>query len=385
MTAIIPLLQKKPNMQPFHASLEITQCTQNLDQLWDDYVQKHPNSSYCHLSAWKKIFGETYGHSNHYLLAHDGKEVFGVLPMFYIRNLTGRGGLISMPFLDTGGIIAHSPEIESQLLLRALSLAKGLKVDGLELRYNDMPQWACTINQTDNRCPESFYDRSHEFYYSIHTIKVRMLLTLPSDPEILMSSFKSKLRSQIKRSMKEGCEPIVGGRELVNQFYNVFAANMRDLGSPVHSKRLFEKIFDFFPDGSRIFLIRKGETPIAGSLTIGFKDMLSNPWASSLKKYSTVSPNMLLYWKMLEYACQQGFSYFDFGRSSPNKGTFKFKEQWGAEPHALNWMFVSSSNDRQVSMGYDRSKYERAIAYWKRLPVPVTKFIGPKLRKHITL
>lgn len=89
-------------MQPFHTSLEITECTQSLDQAWDDYVQKHPNSSYCHLSAWKKIFGETYGHSNHYLLAHDGKEVFGVLPMFYIRNLTGKGSLISMPFLDLG-------------------------------------------------------------------------------------------------------------------------------------------------------------------------------------------------------------------------------------------------------------------------------------------
>jgi serine/alanine adding enzyme len=372
-------------MQSFNTDLEITHCTQNLDAIWDDYVRKHPNATHCHLSGWRNILGKTYRHNDHYLLARGGAEVLGVLPMFYIRGLTGKGSLISMPFLDTGGVLAQSPEIEEHLLSNAISLAKSLTVNTLELRHTDLPQWAHRINQAERVGPGSFYDKTHDFYYFIRQIRVRMLIALPSDPDNLMSSFKSKLRSQIKKSMKEGCELTVGGRELVDQFYEVFAVNMRDLGSPVHSKQLFAKIFEFFPEEARIFLVKKDNEPIAGSLTIGFRDTLANPWASSLRKYSHMSPNMLLYWKMLEYACQRGFAYFDFGRSSPNEGTFKFKEQWGAAPHSLNWIYASSGNSVHLNTGYERSRYERAIACWKKLPVPLTKLIGPKLRKHITL
>ena len=213
-----------------------------------------------------------------------------------------------------------------------------------------------------------------------------MLMPLPPDADTLMSSFKSKLRSQVRKSMREGFDVVIGGSELIDQFYEVFAVNMRDLGSPVHSKQLFARILEFFPDEARIFLIRKGEIPIAASLTVGFRNILSNPWASSLREYSHMGPNMLLYWNMLEFACQKDFAYFDFGRSSLNEGTCKFKEQWGAQPQNLNWMYISLRRKINLNASYERSSYEkRAIACWKKLPVPLTKILGPAIRKHIAL
>jgi len=371
---------KQPN-----TDLEVTECTQGLDTVWDEYVRNHPNATYCHLSAWRNVFGKTYGQKYHYLVARHGEEVLGILPLFYVRGLNGKGSLISMPFLDAGGVLAHNLETETQLLSGAISLAKSLKADNLELRCKDLPQWACKINNDEGNVFEKAYGAAYTFHYSIRQVRVRMLMEMPGDQESLMSSFKSKLRSQIKKSIKEGCEPVVGGSELVDQFYKVFAVNMRDLGSPVHSKQLFVKLFEFFPDEARIFLIRKGDTPIAGSVTIGFREMLSNPWASSLREYSHMGPNMLLYWKMLEYACQKGFAYFDFGRSAPYEGTFKFKEQWGAVPHKLSWIYATPSHKTFLDTGYDRSRFERAITCWKKLPVPLTKLIGPILRKHIAL
>ena len=94
---------------------------------------------------------------------------------------------------------------------------------------------------------------------------------------------------------------------------------------------------------------------------------------------------MLLYWSMLEYACENELEYFDFGRSSPGEGTYKFKEQWGAKPTPLHWHYISlncESIDEETS---EKSKFERAIRYWQKLPVPVTKIIGPMIRKHISL
>ena len=94
---------------------------------------------------------------------------------------------------------------------------------------------------------------------------------------------------------------------------------------------------------------------------------------------------MLLYWTMLEYACGNGFSYFDFGRSSPGEGTYKFKEQWGAEPNPLYWHYISLDGQPTDEKTDEKSKFEKAIQYWQKLPVSITKVLGPMIRKHIGL
>jgi len=185
--------------------------------------------------------------------------------------------------------------------------------------------------------------------------------------------------------MKEGLTSKIGGIELLNDFYKVFAINMRDLGSPVHSKRMLGNVLEEFPENSRIVIVYKEDQPIACSMVVGFKDILENPWASSLKEYSRLSPNMLLYWAMLEYACDNGFAYFDFGRSSPDEGTYKFKEQWGPKPMPLHWQYAILNGQPEDAGVTEKSKYLKAIGYWQKLPVWVTKIIGPRVRKHIGL
>jgi FemAB-related protein (PEP-CTERM system-associated) len=221
-----------------------------------------------------------------------------------------------------------------------------------------------------------FQTRSH---------KVRMLLDLPESFEILMKSFKAKLRSQIKKPLKEGLGSRIGTVELLENFYDVFCINMRDLGSPVHSKKLMRNVLEEFPDESKIVMVRKDDQPLACSLVIGFKDTLENPWASALREYSRLNPNMLLYWTMLEYACENGYACLDFGRSSPDEGTYKFKEQWGAKPMPLPWHYISLDGQPIDEETPEKSKFEKAIRYWQKLPVSVTKVVGPMIRKHIGL
>ena len=160
---------------------------------------------------------------------------------------------------------------------------------------------------------------------------------------------------------------------------------MRDLGSPVHSKKLFTNIFDELHDKTNIFVVKNNEKPLAGSMTIGFRGTLYNPWASSLRRYSKYSPNMLLYWKMLEFACDNGFRFFDFGRSSIDEGTYKFKKQWGAAPVPLPWQFISYKKNRAGDSISESNAFRTAGEIWKRFPISLTKLIGPHLRKYIGL
>jgi FemAB-related protein (PEP-CTERM system-associated) len=319
------------------------------------------------------VIEKTYGHTPYYLLATGVSGLEGVLPLFHMKSLLFGNTFVSMPFLDGGGLLADTDDAGRSLLLEAVSVARRTGASMIELRHLEPPTAAVGAlpggRSTDGP----------------HTRKVRMLLALPGSSEALAGSFKAKLRSQIKRPSKEGCLAVVGGMELLDRFYHVFLINMRDLGSPVHSKKLFARVLQEFPRDARIFLVMKEQTPIAGSLTIGLGDTMANPWASSLRTFSALSPNMLLYWTMLEFACNNGFRFFDFGRSSPDGGTCRFKAQWGAAPVPLNWGYISLAADSSAPVTSQRDRLDRFTRYWKRLPVSLTSVLGPVIRRQISL
>lgn len=123
--------------------------------------------------------------------------------------------------------------------------------------------------------------------------------------------------------------------------------------------------------------------PIAASFLMGHKETLEIPWASTLKEVNHLSINMLLYWEVLKYSIKKQYSYFDFGRSSLNSGTFKFKQQWGANPKQLYWHYWLPDNSELPSLNPDNPKYALAIRAWKKLPVFVANLLGPLLVKNL--
>ena len=348
----------------------------SFSETWDKYVYGHPDSVPYHLFLWKTIIEKTYGHKTYYLAAfHKNFEnvLTGILPLIHFKNVVFGNSFISMPFFDMGGILADDKRTEKALLDEAAKLGKRLNTERIEFRHTDKHDCFSKSNILNSRT------------HAVRNHKVRMLLELPESSEVLMRSFKSKLRSQIKKPIKMGLKQKVGGIELLDDFYKIFLINMRDLGSPVHSKKLFIEVMEKFKDQTKIVIVHKKNTPYAASVIFAFKDVLENPWSSSLRQYSRLSPNMLLYWTMIEYACDNGYNFFDFGRSTPNEGTYKFKKQWGAIPQPLHWQYLCFNNKAADSEVSEKSKFNVAIQCWKKLPVSVTAVIGPMIRKNIGL
>jgi serine/alanine adding enzyme len=269
--------------------------------------------------------------------------------------------------------------VEESLLSEAVALGRRIGAQRLELRCER------AIVHCDDAISTSRGGKTAPWKIAKRSDKVRMLLRLPDSSEELVKSFRSKLRSQINRPIKEGCIVKTGGVDLLDDFYRVFLVNMRELGSPVHSKALMQHVLGEFSDQSRIFVVYNSGVPVASALAIGFNELMRNPWASSDRKYAFMSPNMLLYSRMLEFACDNGYKAFDFGRSTPGEGTYRFKEQWGARAAPLHWYLISldgRSIDPNIT-GTER--FSIAARCWKRLPLAVTRFIGPSIRKHISL
>jgi serine/alanine adding enzyme len=333
----------------------------NEEVRWDQYVQNSSEASLYHLTGWKRVIEQTFGHPTYYVYAWQRDRIVGILPLVFLKSLFFGKFFVSLPFFNYGGIVADTDEIRQCLLEKAIHIAKQAGVDHIELRH--------TAN--------------YELNLPTKTSKVLMLLDLPATAEELWNSFKSKLRSQIRRPEKEGFTVKFGQLDEVESFYEVFVHNMRDLGTPVYTKRLFENILHEFPDNTRICTVYDNGKPIASGFIIGFKHVLQIPWASSLRTYNRFGPNMLLYWNILKFACEQGYTQFDFGRSTPNEGTYKFKQQWGTRPVQCYWQYWLSAGDKLPELNPHNPRYQFAIRIWQRLPLSLTKWLGPKIVKFI--
>lgn len=356
-------------------SLQIITANHSTQGAWDEYVRHHADASPYHASAWLKAVEKGYGHGNASLLAYENDEVVGVLPLVNMSLPFSKDRLVSLPFCDMGYPLANSPAITATLLDHAKELARQSKASICEIR--DYLRQPATGETTDEIKSDS--DKAHQ--------KVSMLLPLPNDKEELFSSFKSKLRSQVRKAEKNGLTGELGNSALlVDEFYEVFAQNMHKLGSPVHGKGWFEALAQAYGDNLTIGVVRSEGRCIGAGIVLSVGVKMSIPWASTLAEFNRLSPNMMLYWNFLSLACDSGKKQFDFGRSTFGEGTYKFKQQWGAEPRPLHWYDLLAEKSELDEPVGEPSKLRGCVEQvWTKLPLSLTKKVGPMIRKHISL
>jgi FemAB-related protein (PEP-CTERM system-associated) len=328
---------------------------------WNRYLEGHPDATVDHLWHWRQVFEEVFGHRSAYLAARRGSQIVGVLPLVLFRSRLFGRSVISVPFLNYGGLVTDDAEVAAALVDRARGIAQDFGASHLELRH---------VRQQLEDLP----CRRH---------KIALTRSLPAAGDALWADTDRKVRNQVRKAQKEGLVCEEGGVELVEAFYPVFARNMRDLGTPVYSRRLFQTTLTLFGERARVFLVKLGGRPLAGAVAITFRNTVLVPWASSLREFRHLCPNMLLYWTMLDRAVSQGARTFDFGRSSPGSGTHQFKLQWGASETPLAWEYLLLTRAAAPDHGPANPRFARAIDVWKRLPVGVANALGPVIVRNI--
>lgn len=329
-------------------------------QDWDAYVANHPDASVYHLAVWRDMVARVFSRETYYLMARCDGSVSGVLPMVRLKSLIFGDFLVSLPYVTYGGILANDAASREALLNAAVELGQSCGVSHVELRHTEALDGL-----------------------PVRTDKISMHLPLPDDPDTLFSAIGSKLRAQVRRPRKEGATTIVGGVELLDDFYRIFARKYRDLGVPVYPRAWFEEILQRHQGAARIVAVKLNEQTVAASLILGYRGMLEVPYAASLREADRYSVNMLLYWGMLEHAIAEGFDTFDFGRTTPDSGTHRFKKQWGAQPVQLYWHYWLADGGEVPKLNTSNRKYELVVNAWRRLPVPLANFLGPHIVKNL--
>lgn len=354
--------------------VEIIEANDDNRSEWQGFIKSRPETHLYHDYRWRGVIKDSFGHEPFYLVARNESGVAGVFPLFFMKSRIMASALISLPFLNYGGPVVNDPEIALKLIEKAREIIGEAGASYMELR-----------NQSKF---EGLISREH---------KVTMLLPLLSDVDKQWASLDAKVRNQIRKAEKSGLKIDSSSRlncggtqndglrqsEYLDRFYAIFCRNMRDLGTPVLSKRFFRNILKYFPEESGIFIVNIGDKDIGAGFTLSHNGVIEIPWASSLREYSKLCINEFMYWEMIKHGISSGMKKFDFGRCTKGSGTYRFKKQWAPEEKQLYWQYWAPKDSDLPSEDPKGSK-AGLINIWKRLPLFLANSAGPVIAREIT-
>jgi FemAB-related protein (PEP-CTERM system-associated) len=324
---------------------------------WDRFVSDAQDGTMAHRWAWTRIVAAAYGHQVLPLAAVRDGSLAGVLPLVLIRSRLFGRHVVSMPYLDYGGLCTGGDHAaERALVAAALELARSRRAR-LELRH--------------------LVDRAIGLPASLH--KVTMTLDLSGGEDAVWSSIRSNRRGQVRKARRNGLRVSIHGMDGLDDFYKVMATNMRDLGSPVHRRKFYREILAGFGEDARIILAHDRDQAVGAGMVLFHGGRTVLPWSSSLRSSFSRGPNQLLYWEAVRYGIERGCHEFDFGRSSRDSGTFESKREWGAEAVQLFWHHDPEEEPAADGDG-DGQRLEWATRVWRRLPVRAATIVGAMVR-----
>ncbi|MBK1722337.1 FemAB family XrtA/PEP-CTERM system-associated protein [Thiocystis violacea] len=327
---------------------------------WDAFVERMPQATFFHRAGWKRVLEEAFGHSAYFLYAEseDG-EILGVLPLGHIRSRLFGNGLVSTPFCVYGGSVGVSADVCERLDAEACRLAESLSVDHLELRCR-------------SRCHDDWPRKD---------LYVTFRKSIDPDPERNLLAIPRKQRAMVRKGMQAGLESRLDSD--VDTLHRIYSESVRNLGTPVFSKRYFRVLKDVFGDDCEILTVHHGGKVVAGVLSFLFRDEVLPYYGGGSAEARAFKANDFMYWEVMRRACERGSQVFDFGRSKIGTGSFDFKRNWGFEPEPMSYEFRLVRSTEVPDVNPLNPKYSLFIAGWRRLPLPLSRMMGPFISKYL--
>ncbi|MFC3713841.1 FemAB family XrtA/PEP-CTERM system-associated protein [Sphingoaurantiacus capsulatus] len=327
----------------------------------DAYVRAHPDSSAFHLTAWGRAVAKGTGQSPHYLVAEHAGAVVGVLPLTHVRSPLFGQSLVSNAFAVYGGPLADSDAAHAALDEAAWKLAQSLGLTSLEYRNQQRlrPDWPAKTGSY-----------------------VTFRRALAADSEANLKAIPRKQRAEVRRSLEFGLDVRVASDERARaEHFAVYAESVRNLGTPVFPRALFDAILDEYGADADILTVSKDGTPIASVLSLYYRGEVLPYYGGGTPAARALRGNDHMYWMLMEHARERGCTSFDFGRSKVGTGAFSFKKNWGFEPTPLAYEFRLAPGAAMPDVNPLNPKYRLMVETWSRLPLWLANRLGPLLSR----
>ncbi|NIN94823.1 MAG: FemAB family PEP-CTERM system-associated protein [Anaerolineae bacterium] len=341
--------------------LRVEELRDGEEPAWDEYVEHSHAASPYHLTSWKRVMDRAYGYRSHYLMAKAGGQIEGVLPLFELKSRILGHSLTTPP----GGLCADNEEAAVTLIERAKELTDSVNAKHLALR-DSQKQWNGGLVSVSEHCT--------------------MIRDLPSQIDVLWKSLDNRLRRHIRLAREGDLQVSMGGGEYLADFYAVYSAFVRDIGTPTFGGAFLRNVVEEFGDRFLISCVRWQGKLIGAYSAFLIRDSIVGAWGGALHDYLDRRPNHIIYWQYMEYGCEHGYSRIDLGRSPVGSGHFQFKKGWGAQPRPLYQQYYLNGVSQPPAIGgslKEDAKYRLFVNLWRRMPLLLTEALGPQLRKRV--
>jgi len=350
----------KPELAPNPAPVRVSRLEPASEQAWDDYVRAHPSGTFFHLSPWRRVIEKAFGHRTHYLVASRGDAITGVLPLTHVKSMLFGSSLISNGFCVQGGTLGSDDESTRALTAEAVKIGEQENVDCVEFR-STTPQNPDWIQKSG--------------------LYVTFRRPIHADVDANMKAIPRKQRAMVRKGISNGLTSEVDAD--VNRMHDVYAESVHNLGTPVFSRAYFQLLKDEFGEACDVVTIMHAGKPVAAVINFYFRDEVLPYYGGGRSEARDLAANDFMYWEVMRRACERGYRIFDFGRSKVGTGAFAFKKNWGFEPTPLTYEFRLIKSETIPEVNPLNPKFRAFIAMWRRMPLPLTKLIGPYIVRGI--
>jgi FemAB-related protein (PEP-CTERM system-associated) len=324
---------------------------------WDAFVEQAPTATFFHRAAWRRVIESAFGHTAHYLMTERNGQVTGILPLVHVSTRLFGNALMSVPFCVYGGPVALDAESADALDARAEAIMRDCGAKVLEYRLRD----AGPADQEGWRTRSDLYVT---FRKPVH----------PQD-DANMKAIPRKQRAMVRKGIDRGLVSVANAS--IDPLFGIYAESVRNLGTPVFSKRYFRILADVFADCMDVVTVLDDGMPIAAVMNFYFRDEVLPYYGGGTRAARSRYGNDFMYWEVMRRAAARGARVFDFGRSKVGTGAFAFKKNWGFVPEALHYRYRLAPGADIPDHNPLNPKYRLMIAAWKRLPIPVANLVGP--------
>ena len=324
----------------------------------DDYVGRHPEGSVFHRTAWSRAVERGCGQRAHYLVAGSGDGITGLMPLTEMHSpLFGRA-LASAGFAVGGGPIGDDQSAIDALADAGWSLAARLCCPSLELRGGTLP--------------------SDPAWHVKQGTYAGFKRPLAADDEAELRAIPRKQRAELRRAEGFDLEIRVGSTAQDRaDHYAVYAESVRNLGTPVFPRELFDAVLDLFGEDADVLTVSRAGQPLSSVLSLYHKGAVMPYWGGGTGAARTWRANDLMYHALMRHARARGCTVFDFGRSKLGTGAFAFKKNWGFAAEPLCYALRTAEGQAPREINPMNPRYRLQVALWRKLPLGIANRIGP--------
>ena len=328
----------------------------------DAFIAASPEATPFHRPAWVLSVSKACGHDWRYLLAEDGDgALIGILPLHLIHSALFGRALVSSGFAVGGGIISDNDQAIQLLADEAWRFAERHSFPTVELRGGAVPDDQWQHNQG---------------------VYAGFVTALADDDESQLLAIPRKQRAEVRKGLKGDLTVRIGtAAQDRDDHYAVYAESVRNLGTPVFPKALFDAVLDGFGEDADILTVLHEGEPVASVLSLYHGGTVMPYWGGGSWDARRLRANDVMYYALMNHARERGCGLFDFGRSKYGTGAFSFKKNWGFEPQPLSYATRTADGEAARDVNPMSPKYRAQVALWQRLPLSIANRIGPMIAK----